>query len=131
MPGRPLPDAAIDRLVAHGVPEDELRSMRVVTSAPGRWLPPLFRASAMTFGRNVLFRAGRYDTDTPRGLALIAHEAGHITQWHDLGIARFLLEYARGQVATRFSHAKHPLERSLNERQRAVRIALDAEERDA
>lgn len=131
MPGESLSQPAIQRLLAHGVPEDELRSMRVVTGAPGRWLPPLFRASAMTFGRHVLFRAGRYNTNTPRGLALIAHEAGHISQWRELGVARFLLEYARGQIATGFSHEKHPLERPLNERQRVVRTALEAEERNA
>lgn len=126
MPGEPLPDSAIDRLLVHAVPEDELRAMRVVTAAPGRWLPPLFRASAMTFGRTVVFRAGRYDTETPRGLALIAHEAGHITQWNDLGWVRFLLEYARGQVTSGFSHERHPLERPLNERQRVVRASLQA-----
>jgi Domain of unknown function (DUF4157) len=127
MPGQPLPDSAIDRLLVHAVPEDELRAMRVVTSVPGRWLPPLFRAGAMTFGRTVLFRAGRYDSESPRGLALIAHEAGHITQWSDLGWVRFLLEYGRGQVMTGFSHARHPLERPLNDRQRVVRAALEAE----
>jgi hypothetical protein len=101
--------------------------MRVVTTAPGSWLPPLFRAGAMTFGSTVLFRARRYDTESPRGLALIAHEAGHITQWRDLGWVRFLLEYARGQITTGFSHARHPLERPLNERQQAVRAAIEAE----
>ena len=129
MPGQLLSEATIERLTRHAVPEDELRAMRVVTGAPGSLLPPLFKASAMTFGRHVLYRSGRYDTDTPRGLALIAHEAGHITQWQDRGVVRFLVEYARGQIVTGFSHSKHPLERPLNERQRAVRAALEAEER--
>lgn len=127
MPGRALPDAAIERLAAHAIPEGELRSMHVVTGAPGRWLPGVFGAGAMTFGRHVLFRIGRYDPDTPRGLALIAHEAGHITQWRDLGIPRFVVEYARGLFIARFAHERHPLERPLNERQRAVRAALEAE----
>ena len=127
MPGRPLPDAAVARLATHGVPEQELRAMRVVTGVPGRWLPPLFVAASMTFGRQVLFGAARYDPETPRGLALIAHEAGHITQWSDLGAPRFLLRYARGLITARFAHARHPLEQPLNQRQRAIRAALEAE----
>lgn len=127
MPGQPLPEAAITRLLAHGVPEPELRAMHVVTGAPGRWVPPLFRAGAMTFGRTVLFRAGRYDRRSPRGLALIGHEAGHITQWWQLGVPRFLLRYARGLLTSRFRHADHPMERPLNQLQRGLQDALEAE----
>lgn len=101
--------------------------MCVHTEAPLRLVPPLFRAGAMTFGRHVIFRAGRYDTDSPAGLALIGHEAGHITQWRDLGVPRFLLRYAAGLIESRFSHAKHPLERPLNQRQRELREALGAD----
>lgn len=128
MPGRALPDAAIARLTAHGVPETELRAMRVVTGAPGRLIPPLFRAAAMTFGRHVLFQAGRYDPATARGLALIAHEAGHISQWWDLGVPRFLARYAAGLISARLAHARHPLEQPLNARQRELRAALEADE---
>jgi len=101
--------------------------MRVVTGVPGRWLPPLVRAGAMTFGRNVLFRAGRYDPETASGLALIAHESGHITQWRDLGVWRFLVDYARGLVTARFAHARHPMERPLNQWQQELRELLEAE----
>lgn len=102
--------------------------MRIVTGAPARWLPPLFRASAMTFRRHVLFRSGRYDPGSTSGLALIGHEAGHITQWRDLGVLGFLVAYGRGLLSARFTHARHPLERPLNQRQRIVRAALDAED---
>jgi hypothetical protein len=127
MPGRPLPEAAINRLVGHGSAEFALLEMRVVTGAPGRWIPPLFKAGAMTFGRTVLFRRGQYAPQTARGLALIGHEAGHITQWRDLGVPRFLVRYSRGLMTARFVHARHPLERPLNELQRDLRAALEAE----
>ncbi|MDA0353188.1 MAG: DUF4157 domain-containing protein [Chloroflexi bacterium] len=128
MPGQRLPEEVIARLVPVGVPEGELRAIRVVTRAPARWLPPIFHANAMTFGRYVLIRAGRYDPETTRGLALIAHEAGHVTQWRKLGVARFFVRYARGLIRARFAHARHPMEQPLNQRQREVRAALDAEE---
>lgn len=101
--------------------------MRVVTGAPGRLVPPLFRADAMTFGRHVLFRAGRYDPVSARGLALIGHEAGHITQWSEFGIPGFLVRYGRGLIAARFVHSRHPLEQPLNELQRDLRLALEAD----
>ena len=61
-----LPDATITRLAAH-VPERNLRELRVVTGAPGRWLPVLLRTNAVTLGRRVLFREGHYRPDTKRG----------------------------------------------------------------
>lgn len=128
MPGRPLPEAAIRRLTAHAVPERELRAMQVVTGMPGCWVPPLLRAGAVTLGRTVLFRRGRYDPHSARGLALIGHEAGHITQWWELGVPRFLYRYARGLLTARFAHARHPLEQRLNEQQRELRTALEGDD---
>ena len=123
----PLPDATIVRLAAH-VPERNLRELRVVTGAPGRWLPVLFRSNAVTLGGRVLFREGHYSPDTKRGLALIAHESLHVEQWRDLGVVRFLYQYLRGLLASGFRHDAHPLERGPVEVQRRLRALLDAED---
>ncbi len=119
-----LPDDAVDRL-APFLHREDLRRMRVVTGAPGNWLPALLRTGAVTLGSHVFFRRGRFDLNTPRGLALIGHEAGHIHQYRSLGTARFLLRYLRGAVTARLSHARHPMERDLIMMQRRIREALE------
>jgi hypothetical protein len=84
-------------------------------------------ASATTLGRWVFFKDGRYRPDTPGGLALIAHEAGHVRQWRELGALDFLLRYGRGLLTSRFRHDDHPMEAPLVEAQRRIRGTLEAE----
>jgi hypothetical protein len=122
---RPLPHDAMARLAPY-VPREDLQAMRVVTGVPGRWIPWALRAGATTLGRYVFFREGRFRPDTARGLALIAHEAGHVRQWRQLGVVRFLLRYGRGLVASRFQHARHPMEAPLNEAQARILGLLEA-----
>jgi hypothetical protein len=104
---------------------DALRRMRVVTGAPGRWLPVVLRARATTLGPFVFFRAGAFDPSTPRGLALIAHEALHTVQYREMGVPRFLARYVLEAVRVRFDHGRHPLEAPLIARQREIRRALE------
>lgn len=123
---RPLPPAVIENR-ARFRPRSDLEAMRLhVGGLLGR-VPPLFNASAMTFGRHVLIRARSYRTDTPWGLALIAHESGHIPQWREFGAIGFLLRYGRGLISSRFDHDTHPLEAALVLEQRRIRAALEAE----
>jgi hypothetical protein len=122
----PLPPEVIERLVRHDLSERNLREMRVVTGNPWRRIPPLFRAGAMTFGRRVIFKQGRYDPTTGSGLALIAHESGHIEQYRDLGWFRFFWRYGRGLLTTR-GHDNHPMERELVEMQDRLEPLLVAE----
>ena len=103
-----------------------LDAMRVVSGWPGRWYPTALRTGATTLGHYVFFREGRYRFDTARGLALIAHEAGHITQVREMGLPRFLVRYARGQFQCAFHHDSHPMEVPMIELQRRVREALIA-----
>jgi hypothetical protein len=110
---------------------EALRRMRVVTGAPGRWLPVLLRARATTLGHFVFFRAGVYDPSTPRGLALIAHEALHTVQYREMGTPRFLATYLWEAVRVRFDHGRHPMEAGLIERQGEIRRALEGRERGA
>lgn len=122
-----VPREARDRLapLLDEAEREALARMRVVTRAPGRWLPPLLRANATTLGRYVLIRSGHYDTDSPRGLALLAHEAVHVRDYVRLGVARFLVRYGRGLLAARFAHDRHPMEQEAIAVGRRVRRALE------
>lgn len=122
-----VPREARDRLepLLGKAEREALLRMRVVTGAPGRWLPPLLRANATTLGRYVLIRRGHYDPDSPRGLALLAHEAVHVRDYASLGVARFLLRYRRGLLAARFAHDRHPMEQEAIAVGRRVRRALE------
>ena len=118
-----LPPETIDRLSLF-VPEQDLVRLRAVTSAPGRWLPALLGASATTVAPFVCFRRARFDASTPRGLALIAHEAHHLGQVREMGWFGFYFRYLIGQFQCGFQHARHPLEIPAIELQRKVRQAL-------
>lgn len=118
-----LPPDAIDRL-APFVSREDLESVRVMTGAPWEWLPLLLRTGAVTIGKRVFFRKGRYRFDSARGLALIAHETLHTGQYQELGTVRFAWRYLRGLVQARFEHDAHPMEASLVELQRRVRREL-------
>lgn len=108
------------------VPERDLRAARVVTGRPWRWLPRLIGMGAITFAPFVVFRSGRYRTDTPRGVALIAHEVMHIGQVRELGRIRFYWRYLIGQLRCGFRYDRHPMEVPCIEQQRAIRRVLEA-----
>ena len=120
-----LDDAIIARL-SEFVPELDLRSARIVTGRPWCWLPAVIGMGAVTIAPFIIFRSGRYRTNTPRGLALIAHEVMHIGQVRELGRARFYWRYLVGQLRCGFRHDRHPMEAPCIERQRHVRRELDA-----
>lgn len=96
--------------------------MRVVTDSK---LPVLLRTGAVTIGSRVFFRRGRYDTVSPRGLALIAHEAMHIGQYREYGLIGFFLRYGWGMVTSGFRYRQHPMEAPLIAEQRRIRAALE------
>ncbi len=118
-----LDDKTVERLKDF-VPEADLRNMRVVMSRPWCWMPNILNMSAITFSPFVIFRQGRYIVDTPRGLALIAHETVHIGQVRELGW-RFYPKYLWGNIRCRFQHDKHPMEIPGIEVQKTARSVLD------
>lgn len=118
-----LPVDVIETL-APFVARESLERMRVVTGWPGRWYPVVLQTDATTLASHVFFRFERYRMDNARGLALIAHEAGHITQFRELGLLRFMAHYLRGQFQCAFRHDSHPMEIPMIELQRKVRAAL-------
>ena len=107
------------------VDDQSLTTFVARTTPPWSWLPRLLGAGAVTLGRNVTFREGRYNETTPRGLALIAHECVHVRQYREMGAVSFLLAYGRGAIQSRFVHARHPLEIEANLLQKRVREALE------
>ncbi len=68
-------------------------------------------ASAYTVGRDITFRAGRYDPYSRRGLSLLAHEIAHVAQQRDAI-----------DTEDRVSHASEPSE---IEARRAAAQAVD------
>lgn len=122
--GMRLPPETIDRLSPF-VHEQDLVRLRAVTSAPGRWLPALLGVSATTVAPFVCFRRASFDPSTPRGLALIAHEAHHLGQVREMGWLRFYLRYFIGQFRSGFRHAGHPFEIPAIELQRFVKLELE------
>ena len=121
-----LSDGTVAMLSAF-VPEQDLRRMRVVTGPPFCWFPAGLRMAAATFGPFVMFRPGSFDTTTPNGLALIAHEAHHIRQAREMGQLWFFVRYITGNIGCRFQHDRHPLEVPAIEVQRAVYWAMRPE----
>jgi hypothetical protein len=120
----PLDEATIVKL-REFEPEVDLRRARIVQGAPWGWLPQVFGMSATTIGNNIIFRAGKYATDTPRGLALIAHEVVHVGQVREVGLPLFMLRYIAGQFRCGFKHDRHPMEIPGIAMQRKVRKALE------
>ena len=119
-----LPESTVATL-AEFVPEADLRRMRLLTGRPWRWLPVLLGMGAITFAPFVIMRAGRYRTDTAKGLALIAHEAVHIGQVRELRW-RFYPRYLWGQLRCGFQHDRHAMEIPGIQLQRHVRAVLES-----
>jgi hypothetical protein len=117
-----LPENIVTAL-AEFVPEDDVRKMRVVTSRPWRWIPVLLGMSAITFSPFVIIRAGRFNTATAKGMALLAHETVHIGQVRELRW-RFYPKYLWGQFKCGFQHDKHEMEVPGIVVQREVRRVL-------
>jgi hypothetical protein len=120
-----LDEATVEKL-REFVPEVDLRRARIVQGAPWGWLPQAFGMSATTIGNNIIFRSGKYVTDTPRGLALLAHETVHVGQVREMGLALFMVRYIAGQFRCGFKHDKHAMEVPGIALQRRVRAALEA-----
>ncbi len=119
-------DKATVATLSEFTPGADLRVARIVTGKPWCWLPAVIGMGAITVAPFVIFRPGRYRTDTPRGLALIAHELMHIGQVRELGRIRFYWRYLVGQLRCGFRHDHHPMEVPCIERQRDVRRVLES-----
>jgi hypothetical protein len=118
-----LPLDAVETLAPY-VPKATLLRVRVVTGAPGAWLPWLLGFGATTIGHWVFFRPGRFRTDTAQGLALIAHEAGHVMQFAEMGLWQFFGTYLKENLAVGLRRDAHGMEVPLMELQRRVRDGL-------
>jgi hypothetical protein len=82
-PGHPLPPTARSRLRALAGPAAD--AMRVHNGPASDALARAAGADAVTVGRDVHLREGRYAPDRDRGLALLAHEATHVAAALDPG----------------------------------------------
>lgn len=117
-------DPALVDLLSEWVPRRDLLAVRMVRGGPLGLVPRIIGMSAVTFAPLVIFRPGAYRPGSASGLALVAHEAAHITQVRQLGRPRFYTRYLLGQLRHGFRHDRHPLEVPCIELQRTVRAAL-------
>jgi hypothetical protein len=125
---RRLSPGTIETLAAH-VPREGLLRMRVMTGRPWRWMPRVVGMAAITFGDHVMMRPDRFDEATPRGLALIAHEAMHVAQYRRYGRIGMAGRYLWGQFRCGFRHDMHRMEIPCIEAQRIIRALLEKESR--
>lgn len=89
-PAEPLPAGVIqspplrldgqvrDRLA--GVLEMRIPAVKIYTNQAADQVARQHKADAVTFGDRILFRAGRYEPETPRGLGLLGHELIHASR---------------------------------------------------
>jgi hypothetical protein len=86
----------LERLAFRHVPRRDRKRARILTVP---WLPA--GTAGMTLGPLILVRRGHLD----RGL--LAHELVHVTQWRELGVARFLFEYLGFYLRGRWRRLGH------------------------
>ncbi|MEE9284341.1 MAG: DUF4157 domain-containing protein, partial [Dehalococcoidia bacterium] len=89
----PLPESAKVRL-SPWFSAQELDSFRYTERGLISWVfGRAFKRGAVTWNQVVNFARARYDPESPRGLALIAHEMLHVRQQREAGWLRFLVRY--------------------------------------
>ena len=86
----------------------------------------VLRQGAMTIAPFVFFGKHRYDPDSPRSLALLAHELRHIQQYAELGRPRFLFTYMRDRIKAGMYSRNLPLEVEPYALQEEVQATLEA-----
>ncbi|MEV6279188.1 DUF4157 domain-containing protein [Nocardia sp. NPDC051832] len=83
--GRPLDSETQARL--RPVTGTDVAKVVVHTDTHADQLARTHRADAVTYGRDVYFRTGRYEPRSPEGFALLAHEATHVAEMLAPGLA--------------------------------------------
>ncbi|WP_049912443.1 eCIS core domain-containing protein [Natrialba hulunbeirensis] len=76
--GKPL-DGPIQRALEERMDAD-FSSVRVHTGGKAAQAAEAIDAKAFTCGNNIVFNAGEYDTESPEGQHLLAHELAHVKQ---------------------------------------------------
>jgi hypothetical protein len=77
-PGRPLEPAT--RALAESKLGHDFSDVRVHVDRDAAASADAISANAYTSGSDIVFAAGRYAPDTPRGLRLLGHELAHVVQ---------------------------------------------------
>jgi len=69
-------DGEVRKFIA-GILEMRIPAVKIHTNQAADQVARQLGADAVTFGERILFRAGRYEPETPRGLGLLGHELTH------------------------------------------------------
>jgi len=90
-----IPEDARQILISAGVSMDILDQALIDSkSKMARIVTRILGSAATTLGKTVLMRPEYFELHTNSGLALIAHEVTHISQWKKAGGFIFLLRYS-------------------------------------
>tara|TARA_R100000306_G_C4381851_1_gene145546 strand:+ start:12727 stop:13134 length:408 start_codon:yes stop_codon:yes gene_type:complete len=125
-PGRPLPEEVKTTLAPY-IAEIDLQRARTHIGIP--WYV-YGKPCAFTFGHHIYFAPGRYDPESPNGIALIAHELKHVQQFREDGragmSANYLYQYAKGRMRRKGHYAAY-LDIAYEEAARSLqaRVAAD------
>lgn len=110
-------------------PDLDLDRVRLVHRGPMSWfVRTVLRQGAMTFAPFVFFGKHRYDSASPRSLALLAHELRHIEQYREMGHLRFLFTYSRDRIKAGAYSRDLPLEAGPYALQDDVRAVLETQD---
>ena len=107
-------------------PALDLDRVRLVHKGPMAWfVRTVLRQGAMTIAPFVFFGKHHFDPDSPRSLALLAHELKHIEQYAAMGHIRFVWTYLRDRRRAGGYSRDLPLEIEPYALQDEVRYALE------
>jgi 5-methylcytosine-specific restriction endonuclease McrA len=103
--GRAIPEplrAPIERALSA-----DLGAVRVHTDVGANQLNQALGSSAFTTGQHVFFRRGAYLPASPRGRALLAHEAAHVVQQRGGGTTEGVVQRKRPEEFKTYQEAKN------------------------
>lgn len=107
-------------------PDLDFRRVHLVHSGLMSWfVRNVLRQGAMTISPFIFFGKHQYDPDSPRSLALLAHELLHIQQYKELGHLRFIYTYMRDRIRAGEYRRDLPLEAGPYDLQAQVRASLE------
>jgi uncharacterized protein DUF4157 len=109
-------------------PDLDLTHITLVHSGVMSWIVGnVLRQGAMVISPFVFFGKHKYDPESPRSLALLAHELRHIEQYRELGHLKFVYTYTRDRWRAGGYSRNLPLEAGPYALQEEVRAKLEAD----
>lgn len=118
-------DERVVRALKPWFPDLDFEKVRLVHKGLMSWfVRNVLRQGAMTIAPFIFFGKHGYDPDSPRSIALLAHELRHIEQYREMGYVGFIYTYMRDRIRAGEYRRDLPLEAGPYALQDEVRTAL-------